>query len=112
MLTDKERRARIDAMLAEEATRPLTWWWISFADDARFLGCTVVAAPGMATAIQRTHELGCNPGGSVAARQLLDIPLDIPPTDEILGRLSTDKDRVEALAAEWRSAVARRSVQS
>jgi hypothetical protein len=54
-----------DMLLAEEATQPEQLYYLSFADPGEFLGGCVVMARGIATAIDRTYELGINPGGSV-----------------------------------------------
>lgn len=49
------------------------WWWLSFTDPdrpegQRFLGVAIVDAPDVLGAwVGRAWELGCNPGGQVAA---------------------------------------------
>jgi hypothetical protein len=60
-----EWHAKIAAMLAEEAKQPVQWWYLSFVKDEKFAGACVVQARGVASALQRSHALGINPGGEV-----------------------------------------------
>jgi len=48
----------------------LAWWWLSFADEEKFLGVVVLQAPDGLTAVKVAHLLGVNPGGEVAVMQL------------------------------------------
>ncbi len=85
-----EWQAKVALILAREASQPLTWWYLSFADTDGWRGGCVVRARGMASAIRRTHELGINPGGEVRAVELLPgekgrIPHDKLLTKEELG---------------------------
>lgn len=57
--------ARRDKLLAEEAQQPESWWWLSFAGEEGFRGAILTRARGMISAIQKTHEIGINPGGEV-----------------------------------------------
>ena len=77
-------------LLAAEKSQPADWWYLSFADEGGFLGACVLRAPGMATAIQRSHQLGINPGGQVAG---FDLGPELPPavagigiTDRLLSK--------------------------
>ena len=38
-------------------------WWLSFADGDGFRGAVVVEAADFPTAVERSHAVGCNPGG-------------------------------------------------
>src|SRR5205085_536172 len=59
-----EWHARIERLLTEEANQPMRHWYLSFV-DGHFLGGAIVEARGFTSALQRTHELGINPGGEV-----------------------------------------------
>ena len=48
------------------------WWWLSFADDDGFRGLVILEAPGFIAAVEKSRELGINPGGQVRG-------LEIPP---------------------------------
>lgn len=82
-----EWEQRLADLLAEEATQPETWWFLSFASDEAFLGGCVIKARGIATAIRRAHALGINPGGQVMAVQgpACDQPPGLP-IDRLLSR--------------------------
>lgn len=70
-MNDRERQRRIAAVLKEERDRDqLGLWWLSFADGSKpkgstFLGVVIVEAYGFTDAIQKSHDLGINPGGEV-----------------------------------------------
>lgn len=51
--------------MAEEATQPLRWWYLSFAEPGKFLGGAYIQARGVTLALTRAHALGINPGGEV-----------------------------------------------
>jgi hypothetical protein len=94
-MTDDEFRARADAILAEEAGRPLSWWWLSFVSRApdvtdRFLGACLVEAHGFlgATFVALARE--CNPGGEVAG--IGPMPLDMPIPEGWTYRLLTREE--------------------
>lgn len=70
--------ARFNTLLNNEtaAPKPMTYW-LSFADPAKpkgsqFLGVVCVKAIGPMHAIQRTNELGLNPGGQVEIHAVYD----------------------------------------
>lgn len=79
----KSHHARlVDARAeSEQAAQERGWWWLSFVDPEkpygqRFLGVAIVQGYGVASAANRAHELGVNPGGEVKAVELTgdDIP--------------------------------------
>lgn len=79
------------------------YWWLSFADadlpeGSQFLGVAIVRAATMAHAIQTSHRLGCNPGGSVGA---VVIHARCPPPGNWLGRCIADKAEIARLDFEW-----------
>lgn len=41
-------------------------WWLSFANDAGFLGVVIAEGASLELAVRETHARGCNPGGQVA----------------------------------------------
>jgi hypothetical protein len=58
---------------------PDSWWWLSFCDPDRpagtkFLGVCCVEGWDILSAVTRAHELGCNPGGEVAAWKIPGTP--------------------------------------
>lgn len=91
-MTEKKRRARIAAMIAdEEKNGAFGWHYLSFASET-FLGAVIVKAFGMTTAIRRSHELGINPGGSV---QHTPFPDDLVPPEKYCYRLLTKAEVLE-----------------
>lgn len=59
-------------------------WWLSFADK-KFLGACIVRADSITHAINRSIELGCNPGsGQVAGSR---IPTSDYVPEEYIGKL-------------------------
>jgi hypothetical protein len=97
-MTDEEIRARMRSMLADERdTKPLTWWWLSFADGTRpkgsqFLGAVLVRAHGTTDAVLQSHRLGLNPGGEVLSVQAPD---GYEPNEKYVGRLLSKADIAE-----------------
>lgn len=96
-------RKRVRELLAQEReNNPLTWWYLSFADDcrpvgSRFLGAAIVRAHGMADAVDQAHRRGINPGGEV---QGVGAPTCFSPPESFCNRLLTAaevKDMDEAL---------------
>lgn len=69
------RTAGIDQARAslEDPAAERVWWWLSFVDEdrpegQRFLGVAIVDAPDVPGAFAgRAWDLGCNPGGQIAA---------------------------------------------
>lgn len=47
-------------------------WWLSFVDEGKHLGCTIVEAEGMVKACKAAHRLGVNPGGEVMGIEMPD----------------------------------------
>jgi hypothetical protein len=80
-----EWHAHLDAMLAEEAKQPAQWWYLSFVKDGKFAGACVVRARGVASAMQRTHALGINPGGQIMYFPVGAIKGPLPP-DRLLSK--------------------------
>ena len=67
-MRERSWKARRDKLLREEATQPEAWWWLSFCDPdkpegSQFLGGIFTKAAGFVSAVQKTHDLGINPGG-------------------------------------------------
>lgn len=74
--------ARRDFYLSDPG--PEHWWWLSFIDPDReegqqFLGICMVKATNNITACALAWDLGCNPGGQVAA---LEFPEGWAPKPE------------------------------
>ena len=62
--------ARVASILAEEATQPMRWWYMSFVDPElpeghRFLGGILIEACGPTEAMIKSRHQGINPGGEV-----------------------------------------------
>ena len=74
-LSDEAIKQREQQLLAQEATQPLGWWWLSFCDPDKpsgqqFLGCSIVQARGFLGAVFTARQKGCNPGGEVKGSSL------------------------------------------
>jgi hypothetical protein len=80
-MRERNWKARRDKLLKEEAQEPESWWWLSFAGEAGFLGAILTRARGFITAVQKTHELGINPGGEVKGVQIPDEIMTQAPID-------------------------------
>ena len=66
-------------------------WWLDFVDDGgHLLGASVVYAGSIAEAAKEAHRLGINPGGTVVAMDIADIPADMinrfTPVQELVDR--------------------------
>lgn len=59
--------ARRDALMEAERDSPEEWWYLSFAEPDHFLGGLFIQARGFVSAMQKSHEMGLNPGGEVAS---------------------------------------------
>jgi hypothetical protein len=97
-LSREEFDARVRQIQKEEASKPLAWWWLSFADpslpeDEQFLGVAIVQARGGLNAIDQAAQLGINPGGEVAYQQLHD---DHLPAVLLRNRLLSKHDLEQA----------------
>lgn len=85
-----EWHARVALMLAEEATQPEEWWFMSFVKDGKFAGACVIRARGVASAMRNSHALGCNPGGEIMYFPVGDGPQPYP-TNRLLSRAELGK---------------------
>ncbi len=47
-------------------------WYLSFAEEDKFLGGCFVDALGFFSAVEKTHDLGINPGGAVQAHPVIN----------------------------------------
>lgn len=93
-MRERTWKARRDKLLAEEAGKPVRYWYLSFA-DAGFKGAIIVRARGFTSAVHLTHDLGINPGGQVQGYEIPpDLEQKIPP-DSVNRLLS--KDELEKL---------------
>src|ERR1017187_10336159 len=61
----RSRGAKRTCLIAEERRHSPRWFYLSFATDYEFLGAAIARANGLLTAVQRTTDLGINPGGEV-----------------------------------------------
>lgn len=88
-------------------------WWLSFSDPSapkgsQFLGVCIIEAPGFIAAVDRAHQLGCNPGGEVLGEELEDGD-PVPPSSylhRLLGPQEMDdmkKNPVAPAYAYWRT---------
>lgn len=75
-----------------------SWWWLSFARPAGFLGVVLVEGRTLKAALQRAHRDGINPGGECYG---FAVPpsLGAPPT-EWQGRL-LDKEQANEASIAW-----------
>lgn len=58
---------RSEEIFEAEADQERQLYWLSFAGEEGFLGCCVVEANGMLSAVRLASELGINPGGQVVS---------------------------------------------
>lgn len=86
---DEWRRRWHEVNRGEVLTRPMAWWYLSFADETGFLGGVLVRAWGAGTASALAHATGCNPGGEIWARRLRD---DFDPPEAWQFRLMSKED--------------------
>ena len=91
-----------DELIAQEASEPEQWWWLSFADPklpkgTQFLGVALIRASGFVTATFYANMLNLNPGGEI---QGMGIPPEIVVPEEYQERLLT-RAEVETLDAEF-----------
>ena len=77
-MRDRSLKARRDKLLKEESTQPERWWWLSFAGKDGFRGVVITRARGFLSAVQKTHDLGINPGGEVQGAELPEEIMDSP----------------------------------
>ncbi len=66
------RKKMVKKALEREVGSPPQCYWLSFADPdlpkgSQFLGVVITNAVGVAHAMQKCWDLGCNPGGQVMA---------------------------------------------
>lgn len=83
-LSDTEVQHALVQRLKDESRKPENWYWMSFADESRFLGAIIIRARGPITANQLAWARNINPGGE-ALMLRLDSNLDVP--DEWTNRL-------------------------
>jgi hypothetical protein len=64
---------RVQQLLIEEADKPRRWWYLSFADEKKFLGGFIVRARGITSARMAMTALGIkSPGGQVLSAPIED----------------------------------------
>lgn len=67
-----------------------SWWYLSFASEAAFLGGVIVEAASKVGAVRQASRLGINPGGEALVMAISD---DDPlPAPEFRNRLLTVED--------------------
>jgi len=69
-------------LMAQEGRQALGWFYLSFANERRFLGAVIVWAHGILTAIESAAAMGIDPGGEVlcyaiARQQIGRVPADL-----------------------------------
>ena len=73
-------------------------WWLSFAGDEGSIGVAIIEAHTFIEAVQKSHRLGCNPGGEVAGAPIPQAVLDDDPIlNTPVDRMLT-KDEIKVLA--------------
>ena len=88
-LTDEQFIARLEELLREESDKPKQHWYLSFADDDRFLGGAIVYASGFVTARAYFSAWGINPGGECRGTP---VPPDQVPPMAFQNRLLTREE--------------------
>lgn len=64
-MTPEAFEARLKQLLSEEASQPLGWWYLSYADETKFRGGIIIAAHGFTGAAYMANILKFSPGGQV-----------------------------------------------
>jgi hypothetical protein len=81
---------RVQQLLKEEADKPRRWWYLSFADEKKFLGGFIVRARGITSARMAMVALGIkSPGGEVLSAPIDD---DKVPESKYRYRLLTKEE--------------------
>ncbi len=95
-----QRRPKV---IAAERKKPLGWFYLSFAEDTRFLGAAIVQARGILTAVEHCNDLGINPGGEVACWPIREKDLYRISADLRNRRLS-EEEVLKRLDGRWMGA--------
>jgi len=72
----------------------MSYFYLSFATDAGFLGATVVEARDAEDAIAVATALGLNPGGEAAIFEVPPEALDEPDLKALIGRLASREEMI------------------
>lgn len=70
-MRERTWKARVAKIQAEEAQKPVKWWYLSFAGEEGFRGGLFLKGRGFADCIRESHNLGLNPGGEV---MIMEVP--------------------------------------
>lgn len=92
----KERAAIVRR--EEQATEPLHWVYLSFADE-EFKGGVVIEAHGIIDAVTRCNMLGINPGGEVMC---FDVDPENLLAEKFRNRLINKAEMTDAFG-EWKT---------
>jgi len=91
-MKQEEFDARLKQLLAEEASQPLGWWYLSYADENGFRGGIIIAAHGFTGAVYMANILKFSPGGEVKG---LPVPPGKLPPEWYRNRLLTLEELTE-----------------
>lgn len=91
---DEAFRDRVAEVAREELAIPEHWMYLSFADD-EFKGGVIIKAHGITDATMKCSLLQINPGGQVAAYDLIGEVADMLPEEKYRNRLLTREDILE-----------------
>ena len=79
-------------IMQEEALRDeKVCLWMSFVDDEAFLGVIITEALGLSHAIEKTHDMGINPGGEIRAVEVDPDKINAFDFDRLLSRTDAMK---------------------
>ncbi|SRR5579875_4219716 len=92
--TAATRGGRRAAAPVSESKQPLGWYYLSFANEFRFLGAAIVWARGLHTAVERARQLGIHPGGQVACWSIPKEDVHRVPAD-MRNRLLSEAEVIE-----------------
>lgn len=90
MISEVDRMHLFLDALEREQDNPEKLIWMSFCDPNltegnKFLGVIITKAKGLAHAVEKTHDLGINPGGEIMSFEIED-EIDIAHHDRLLSR--------------------------
>lgn len=71
---------------------PTGLYWLSFVDEAGFLGAAMVPASGVVSAARAAWALGCNPGGEMKCVGPLPAEFAAAVDEKWIGRLMSKAD--------------------
>lgn len=80
------------------------WWYLSFAEESRWLGGCFVEAAGFIDAVKKAKDHQCNPGGEVAGWGPLEVDIKPEYANRLLVQEEAERARLEGVSRQVTSA--------